>query len=125
MTTNSLSLNLAGLRDHGFGVNYELLLAHQRLTAAIRHDEREQPLIARSIALARLCVCGVRELQLPILLRREDEDRAQRVETDAAMKPLGIARIESRAGNALIEGLQTELSDSLLVGRWTSARRSA
>ncbi len=124
MTPRSLSLDLASLLDHGFGVNYELLLTDQRLLAALAHDDSEQPIVTRIFALIGCCTCGVREVVSPLMRRREDEDRAQRAETAAAFGPLGIARVESRASNGLLEGVQAGVAAWQDLGKWSKERAS-
>lgn len=117
--------NIADLLDHGFGISYELLIGQQDLTQAIKDDRAEQPLIARSLDLIQLCVCGVRARLEPVLLRRDEWDRRQTADTLAAIRHLEVARVESRASNGLVEALRGECRPAaqLARGRKSGARR--
>lgn len=98
--------SFARLLDRGFGVNYELLVSDNHLTAALGHNQREQPLVARSLDIVTLCCCGVREILEPVLRKRELADREQTAQTLLAIQRLEIARAESRVSNSLIESLR-------------------
>lgn len=123
MSERTLLLGLTGTQDHQFGASYELKVGADHLTAALHHDDLEQPLIARSLDLVRLCQCGVRSILEPVLLRREARDRQQRSETLIAVQRLELARAESRQANGLVERLRAQAAELSDLGKW--ARVSA